>query len=43
MQAPWYRHKRHVSIEDMITAFRRTRITNITADQNTPAYWNSAP
>jgi hypothetical protein len=36
MQAPWYRHKRHVSIEDMITAFRRTRITNITADQNTP-------
>jgi DDE superfamily endonuclease len=35
-KAPWYRHKRHVSIEDMITAFRRTRITSITADQDTP-------
>lgn len=23
MQAPWYRHKRHVSIQDMITAFLR--------------------
>lgn len=35
-QAPWYRHKRHVSIEDMITAFRRARITSITAAQDTP-------
>jgi len=33
--APWYRHKRHVSIEDMITAFRRARITGITAAQDT--------
>jgi DDE superfamily endonuclease len=29
--APWYRHKRHVSIEDMIVAFRRARITEDTA------------
>ena len=35
-QAPWYRHKRHVSIEDMIIAFRRARITSITAAQDTP-------
>jgi hypothetical protein len=35
--APWYRHKRHVSIEDMIIAFRRTRITSNTAAQGTSA------
>lgn len=35
-RAPWYRHKRHVSVEDMITAFRRARITSITADQDAP-------
>jgi DDE superfamily endonuclease len=35
-QAPWYRRKRYVSVEDMITAFRRARFTSITADQNTP-------
>jgi hypothetical protein len=29
--APWYRRKRHVSLEDMIIAFRRARITDITA------------
>jgi len=34
-QAPWYRRKRYVSIEDMIIAFRRTRITSITAAQAT--------
>ncbi|MBV9025142.1 MAG: hypothetical protein JO362_15440, partial [Streptomycetaceae bacterium] len=34
-QAPWYRRKRYVSIEDMIIAFRRTRITGITAAQAT--------
>ena len=34
--APWYRRKCHVSIEDMITAFRRARITDITAAQGTP-------
>jgi hypothetical protein len=39
--APWYRHKRHVSIEDMITAFRRTRITDITAAQNTSALFGA--
>ena len=32
-QAPWYRHKRRVSIEDMIVAFRQTRITDNTAAQ----------
>jgi len=38
--APWYRHKRHVSIEDMIIAFQRARITGITAAQDTPALFN---
>jgi DDE superfamily endonuclease len=33
--APWYRHKTHVSIEDMITAFRRARITEIATAQTT--------
>ncbi len=36
-QAPWYRRKRHASIEDMITAFRRARITDVTAAQDTPS------
>ena len=35
--APWYRHKRHVSIEDMITAFRRAQITETTPAQGTSA------
>jgi hypothetical protein len=35
-KAPWYRHKRHVSIEDILVAFRRARITTITAVQTTP-------
>ncbi len=39
-QAPWYRHKRHVSIEDMIIAFRRARITDNTAAQTTPALFD---
>ena len=39
-QAPWYRHKRHVSIEDMTTAFRRARITDITAAQDTHALFD---
>ena len=34
-QAPWYRRKRHVSIEDMIIAFRRARISTITAAHDT--------
>jgi len=29
--APWYRHKHHVFIDDMITAFRRACITEVTA------------
>jgi hypothetical protein len=40
-EAPWYRHKRHVSIEDMITAFRRTRITDNTAAQDTHALFDA--
>lgn len=35
-KAPWYRHKHHVAIEDMLIAFRRARITTITAAQATP-------
>jgi len=31
--APWYRHKVHVSIEDMIIAFRRARITETATAQ----------
>jgi DDE superfamily endonuclease len=38
--APWYRHKRHVSVEDMIIAFRRARITGNTAAQDTPALFD---
>ena len=39
--APWYRHKRHVSVEDMIIAFRRARITGNTAAQDTPALFDA--
>jgi len=42
-KAPWYRHKRHVSVEDMITAFRRARITSVTADQATPDQFEPNP
>jgi hypothetical protein len=38
--APWYRHKRHVSIEDIIIAFRHARITEDTAAQDTPALFD---
>lgn len=38
--APWYRHKRQVSVEDMIIAFRRSRITEDTAAQDTPALFD---
>ena len=34
--APWYRHKQHIAVTDMLIAFRRTRITAITAGQTTP-------
>src|SRR5262249_37085594 len=29
--APWYQHKTHVSLDDMLIAFRRTRITTVPA------------
>jgi hypothetical protein len=34
--APWYRHKTHISMIDILVAFRRTRITTITAAHTTP-------
>ncbi len=39
--APWYRHKRHVSTEDMIIACRRARVTGNTAAQDTPALFDA--
>ncbi len=41
--ARWYRHKRHISVTDMLAAFRRARITDITAAQNTPELNLSEP
>jgi hypothetical protein len=41
--APWYQRKHHVSVEDMIIAFRRARITDITAAQDTPTYSTRLP
>ena len=32
-QAPWYRHKTHVSMIDILAAFRRARITEVLAAQ----------
>ena len=40
--APWYQRKHHVSVEDMIIAFRRARITDITAAQDTPDLFDAA-
>ena len=34
-RAPWNRKKTHVSIDDMLIAFRRARITAISTSQNT--------
>ncbi|MGH3862300.1 hypothetical protein, partial [Actinokineospora sp.] len=34
-RAPWNRKKTHVSVDDMLIAFRRTRITAVTAGQAT--------
>lgn len=34
--APWYRHKQHIAVLDMLIAFRRSRITAITAGRTTP-------
>jgi len=36
MASPWYRHKRHVSVADMLIAFRRARITAVRPAHNTP-------
>lgn len=35
LHAPWYRHKRHIAVLDMLIAFRRSRITTITPGQST--------
>ena len=34
--APWYRHKRHIAVLDMLIAFRRNRITAITHADTAP-------
>lgn len=34
--ARWYRHKRHIAVTDMLIAFRRARITDITAAHDIP-------
>jgi len=39
-RAPWYRHKHHVSIDDMLVAFRRARITATSPAQPIPAQIN---
>jgi hypothetical protein len=33
---PWYRHKRHIAVTDMLAAFRQARITAITAGHSPP-------
>jgi hypothetical protein len=40
---PWYRDKRHVSVTDMLTAFRRARITGIPAGQTGPGQFTPDP
>lgn len=35
LHAPWYRHKQHIAVLDMLIAFRRIRITTITPGQST--------
>jgi hypothetical protein len=34
--APWYRHKQHIAVTDMLIAFRRARINAITTGPATP-------
>ena len=36
VHAPWYRHKRHIAVLDMLIAFRRNRITATTPDPSAP-------
>ncbi|MGW3469840.1 hypothetical protein ACWDKQ_15535, partial [Saccharopolyspora sp. NPDC000995] len=42
-RAPWNRKKTHISIDDMLIAFRRARITAITAGQNTTDQYPDRP
>jgi len=41
--APWYWQKRHVSVTDMLTAFRRARITGIPAGHDDPSLFEPSP
>lgn len=42
-RAPWNRKKTHVSVDDMLIAFRRARITAVTAGQNTVDQYAAKP
>lgn len=42
-RAPWNRKKTHVSIDDMLIAFRRARITAISAGQDTADQYPARP
>ncbi|MGH2668792.1 MAG: IS701 family transposase [bacterium] len=42
-RAPWNRKKTHVSVDDMLIAFRRTRITAVTAGQATLDQYPAMP
>lgn len=35
-RAPWYRHKTHIAMTDILTTFRRARITEVLAAQTSP-------
>ena len=39
---PWYQHKTNISLDDMLVAFRRARITTVTAAHNAPAQFTPA-
>jgi DDE superfamily endonuclease len=39
----WYRHKRHIAVTDMLTAFHRARITAITTSHSPPQQNPSDP
>jgi hypothetical protein len=43
MRAPWNRKKNHVSIDDMLIAFRRARITAISAGPGTVDQYSARP
>jgi transposase len=43
IRAPWNRKKTHVSIDDMLIAFRRARITAISAGQDTVDQYPARP